>query len=304
MIRSCFIFFALYCCVNDLQAQTGNLVFKHITRASGLPVDEVTCLAQDSTGFIWIGSKEGLFRFDGFSYKRFYHEPGNLQTIPNNYISKLYVDKEGLIWVGTVGGTALMKNNGQILRVLNAETESLFSKNLDGVFDIQEHKNTFWISTGNGMFSCRKNGNQITTIQKHDLKKNFKYSTNQLGSFVIDSKSRLWICTLHGLVIYDPDKKELFHSDNNPSSLNILKDKSTFRSLIIDEGNRTIWYSTWEPSVKVFNMDANKVNTIYSGKGSDNPDFANLINQFLKDDHGTVWMATEKGIKTRNKKKR
>jgi signal transduction histidine kinase/ligand-binding sensor domain-containing protein len=288
--------------VIQVHAQSGNLVFKHITRASGLPVDEVTCLAQDSTGFIWIGSKEGLFRFDGFSYKKFYHEPGNLQTIPNNYISKLYVDKEGLIWVGTVTGMALMKNNGQILRVLNAETESLFSKNLDWVFDIQEHKNIIWISTGNGMFSCRKKGNQITTIQKHDLKKNFKYSTNQFGSFVIDSKSRLWICTLHGLVIYDPDKKELFHSGNNPSSLNILKDKSAFRSLIINEGNRILWYSTWEPSVRVFNMDANKVNTIYSGKGSDNPDFANLINQFLKDDHGTVWMATGKGIKTLNRK--
>jgi ligand-binding sensor domain-containing protein len=297
MKKICFILFILPCFI-QIQAQTNNFIFKHINRASGLPVDEVTCLAQDSTGFIWIGSKEGLFRFDGFNYKGFYHIPGNNQTIPDNFIFNLHVDKEGLLWIGTAGGAAVMQNNGRILRILDSQTEPSFSENSDGIHDIHEYKGIFWISTGDGLYSVRKNKNQIISLQKHDLKKEFGYSTNQLGPLVTDRSDKLWISTLHGLVIYNPLKKELLHAGNNPSSLNILKERNAFRTLFIDESKSMVWYSTWEPAVRIYNMNENKVTTEYSGKRSDNPDFSNLISQFLKDDHGTLWMATGKGVKT------
>ena len=93
-------------------AQLNHLIFRHFNRANGLPVDEVTCLAQDSSGFIWIGSKEGLFRFDGFTYKEFYSNPSQFLALPNNYISTIYVDAKGLLWIGTLGGIVLMQNDG------------------------------------------------------------------------------------------------------------------------------------------------------------------------------------------------
>src|SRR5437868_548609 len=104
-------------------AQSSDLIFRHLDRASGLPVDEVTCLAQDSTGFIWMGSKEGLFRYDGFNFKNFYHQPGNSNTLPNNVVSKICVDAEGLLWVGTDEGLIVMKNNGELLGRFTSETE-------------------------------------------------------------------------------------------------------------------------------------------------------------------------------------
>lgn len=298
MKKYVFILFTAGCLA--AHAQNSNLVFKHITRASGLPVDEVTCLAQDSTGFIWIGSKEGLFRFDGFNYKNFYHTPGNIQTIPNNYISKLFVDTQGLLWIGTNAGVALMKNNGQILTTINSETQSLFSKNSNAIFDIQEDKNTTWISTGDGLFSLTKKNNQVTNIKKHDFQKDFSYSTNVFGVFNIDDKNRLWICTLHGLVIYDPGKKELFHTLNNPDSLSILDEKNAFRNIWIDKENRTVRYATWEPAVRLYDIDENKITTIYSGKSAKRPDYSTLTSSFLKDDHGTLWISSGKGIQTFN----
>src|SRR4051812_12979909 len=79
--------------------QATNPVFRHINRSNGLPVDQVNCIAQDSTGFMWIGTKEGLFRYDGFSFKGFYSKPGDLSTITGNYIFQIYVDTKGLIWI-------------------------------------------------------------------------------------------------------------------------------------------------------------------------------------------------------------
>lgn len=277
--------------------QSSNLIFKHLNRESGLPVDVVTCLAQDSTGFIWIGSSEGLFRFDGFSYKSFYSTPGNNQTIPNNLINKIYVDRDGLLWVGTGDGLAIIKNDGQVIKIVNAATHPLFSRESNFVNDIQEAKNIFWISTRDGLFAVRKQKDQVFTVQIHDLKKEFGYTTNVLGAFTIDSGGQLWICTFNGLVIYNPEKNMLLHTGNNPSSLQILNENKAFRSLYIDESKGQVRYSTWEPAEKIYDLHANKITTLYSGKGSVHPDYGRMINQFLKDDQGTLWIASGKGTR-------
>jgi ligand-binding sensor domain-containing protein/two-component sensor histidine kinase len=297
MNKRYFLFILLSCFLCRVSAQPTNLIFKNINRATGLPVDEVSNLAQDSSGFIWIGSREGLFRYDGFNYISYYYSPGKNASIPGNYISKIHVDKTGLLWVGTLGGVVVMNDKGKRLDIFNSLSTTLFSKESDAVFDIQEDKNSIWISTSDGLFQVNKKYHDIAHTKRIDLKKNFHFSTNQLGLFNIDNSGRLWLCTLHGLAIYDPLTGKLFHKENNPEGLSILNEKSAFRSLSLDENNETVMYSIWEPAVRTFNRRDNKSNTIYSGKDSRNPDYGSLINQALKDDHGKLWIANGHGIR-------
>ena len=94
-------------------AQNHPLVFKNITRGSGLPVDEITTLAQDSTGFIWIGTLEGLYRYDGFNFKSF-----SFDGTPNAHgttITRMIVDRRGRLWLAPMdGGISCMSNTGKI----------------------------------------------------------------------------------------------------------------------------------------------------------------------------------------------
>lgn len=286
-----FLFLLFWLCG---KSQSTDLIFKHINRSSGLPVDGVTSLAQDSTGYIWIGSKEGLFRFDGFNYKSFYYVPGSKQTIPNNYISKIHIDKNNLVWVATAGGVAVLKNTGEIIQNFNSETNSLFSKESDRIFDIQELNDVLWIATGEGLFEVRKKTEKSFSLQKHDFKKKFG-ATNVLGSFVADDHNQFWICTINGLVIYDPVKNILFHTGNNPSQLKILHETYPVRAIYIDQ-QKLVQYTTWEPAVKTFDPHSNTIITHYTGKGSANPDYSKLIGQYLKDSHGTLWAASSIGM--------
>ena len=99
LILSCFFLH-----VNIGSAQINNLFFQNINRSNGLPINDINCLAQDSSGFIWIGSFEGLYRYDGFNYKGYYADAKRENSLPSNWIAKICVTRKGLLWIGTRGG--------------------------------------------------------------------------------------------------------------------------------------------------------------------------------------------------------
>ncbi len=81
-----------------------SLFFLNIKVSDGLPGSTVTALVQDHLGFIWIGTNDGLCRYDGANFKVYRHEVNNPQSISHNFIHKLKLDKHGNLWVITAVG--------------------------------------------------------------------------------------------------------------------------------------------------------------------------------------------------------
>jgi len=296
-MKNCALSFFFQMLLFSAAAQSTDLIFRHLNRASGLPVDAVTCLAQDSTGFIWMGSREGLFRYDGFGFKSFYHQPGNSNTIPNNVISKICIDREGLLWVGTDEGLIVMKNNGELLRVFTSETDRQFSKETEKIRDIHLSGDLMWVTTSDGLLSISKMQDHSFRVQTHNLKKEFNFSLNAFGRFIIDGEKKLWICTNSGLIIFDPEKNSMSHASNNPLSLKLLDDHAVFNNVYFDKKKNKVYYTTWEPSEKIYDFQSNKVTTVYNGKGTAHPNYDWLTSDYLEDNHGTLWIGSGKGIK-------
>ncbi|RYE12114.1 MAG: hypothetical protein EOP51_32140 [Sphingobacteriales bacterium] len=86
------------------QAKGQDYSFKHYKAENGLSYNSVFCSLQDSKGFMWFGTLDGLNRFDGYNFKVFRNIPSNYKSIGNNVISALHEDKKGNIWVGTHNG--------------------------------------------------------------------------------------------------------------------------------------------------------------------------------------------------------
>lgn len=78
--------------------------FTHLTTEDGLPQNTPYALLQDSEGFLWVGTEEGLARYDGNSWEVFAHVPGDSLSLGNNWIRDLAEDAAGDIWIGTVDG--------------------------------------------------------------------------------------------------------------------------------------------------------------------------------------------------------
>src|SRR3981081_1107529 len=78
--------------------------FNHYQVENGLSNNSVECSIQDADGFLWFGTINGLNRFDGYTFKSFYKDPGDSASIGSNFIRCLYLDSRGIIWVGTNKG--------------------------------------------------------------------------------------------------------------------------------------------------------------------------------------------------------
>lgn len=80
------------------------VVFRHMTIEEGLSQNAVYALLQDRQGFVWIGTKDGLNRYDGYAFEVFRHDPFDPATLSSSYVTALLEDTRGHLWVGTQDG--------------------------------------------------------------------------------------------------------------------------------------------------------------------------------------------------------
>ena len=92
--------------VNGYTQDFPDLVFEHQTIREGLSSNFVTSITQDHQGFIWVGTTNGLNRFDGYRFRQYYHSTRDSNSIINNQVQTLYCDSRGQLWIGTEDGVS------------------------------------------------------------------------------------------------------------------------------------------------------------------------------------------------------
>ena len=78
--------------------------FTRLTAEDGLSQGAVMAMLEDSQGFLWLGTEDGLDRFDGYEVRRYVHDPMQSGSLPDNWVSTLAQDPQGTLWIGTAGG--------------------------------------------------------------------------------------------------------------------------------------------------------------------------------------------------------
>ena len=96
------ILFLLFTSV--IYPQSHNLKFDHLTVEDGLSQSLVHSIIQDSRGFIWIGTEDGLNKYDGYTFTVYRHDPADSLSISNSYVTHIYEDRFARIWISTGKG--------------------------------------------------------------------------------------------------------------------------------------------------------------------------------------------------------
>src|SRR3982751_4762435 len=92
-----FLFIQSYCVVAF--AQKHNIRFEHLGTSLGLSQSNVMCILQDSRGFMWFGTRDGLNKYDGYKFTVYKNDSKDTNSISNNFISGIVEDANGNIWV-------------------------------------------------------------------------------------------------------------------------------------------------------------------------------------------------------------
>lgn len=142
------VFICLPCC---LFANGNEISFHNIKNEDGLSQNSVNCILQDSLGFMWFGTEDGLNKYDGLSFTFYKFSQKNPNSLTNSSIQCLCEDSEKNLWIGTYHGlNRLNLKTGQITRFLNIPNnpESISHNGITAIYE--DKKDVLWIGTSGG----------------------------------------------------------------------------------------------------------------------------------------------------------
>jgi ligand-binding sensor domain-containing protein/signal transduction histidine kinase len=152
---------------------------------NGLPQNTVHSIAQTKDGYIWIGTEEGLARFDGVRFTVF--DKQNTPELKSNYIRALLSDRQGALWIGTAEGLVRMMNGKFTAFTTN---EGLPSNTIQAIYEDREAN--LWVATATGL-GLFKSGGLTTFTTKERL------IGGSIQTLFEDADGALWIATPYGV---------------------------------------------------------------------------------------------------------
>ena len=139
------------CFIPALTAQQ-SIRFKHLTSENGLSQNSVTCIFQDSRGFMWFGTQDGLNRFDGYNFKVFKNDPSDPKSLAGNFIASIHQEKSGNLFFETIEGIVQKYNpSSESFTVIPGDSINLTALEGNSVLPyIQDGRGIRWKVSGRG----------------------------------------------------------------------------------------------------------------------------------------------------------
>ena len=132
-------------------AQPDDLRFENLSDRRGLPKIAINTILQDHEGFMWFGTNEGLYRFDGHTATAFQHDPNNPEhSLPTNLIITIHEDRQGRFWVATPVGLLRIDKRTGIATTYRPDSTRAFGWNV--IKDIlEDREGILWLGTSEGL---------------------------------------------------------------------------------------------------------------------------------------------------------
>jgi ligand-binding sensor domain-containing protein/signal transduction histidine kinase len=179
--------------------------FENVGDSSQIPKGFVSALAQDARGFLWIGTQDGVIRYDGYRFRRFGYEPGKPGSLSGSYIETLLPLPDGRLWVGTSNhGLALYDPTSDQFDNFQHDQAQSDSLSASGVRAIASTKAGTWIATDAGLDFLAEGSRRFNHF-RHDAANPASLKDNRVQSLLLDRDARLWVGSSGGLQRLQPD---------------------------------------------------------------------------------------------------
>ena len=275
-------------------SQRQKLKFDHLDITAGLSQNNVICVLQDSRGFMWLGTRDGLNRYDGYKFTLYRHDDANKKTISNNFITCIMEDRRGNIWIGTNGGgvNRYDREKDQFQQYRH-DPNNLQSVGGDLIAAIAEdHRGRLLIGTNDAGLDILDTTGHFTHY-RHDPNNFHSLSDNFVHAIVEDAHQNVWIGTYGGgLNLFDPVTGEfssLRHSEDSTS----LSDDHVFR--MFADSKQRLWIGTEGGGLNLFHYDTRRFTRFMHDENNKNSLPIDAVYSIGEDADGWLWVGTENG---------
>ncbi len=316
-MRFLLIFFVLYCSAQN------NSQFIELS-INGIPFNKnINCIHEDNKGFLWLGTNNGLYRYDGHSLKQYKYNVFDENSIPNNNINSIIEDDFGNLWLGSESYLILYNiNNNSFKGYYRDKTATVLGKTTDGkvwaflqnvglikitsaynikdvVFNTTDNQqsiisycqdayNRHWFATDKGVIAITKDNKVIKTSFKKDV---IAINSIEQNIFLATTNTGIYILE------YNSENYSLKRvKDYDISHFPKTYSSYTINAVTINKTNGTIWLGT-DHGLLVGTKKDNTYKFEFSNVlKSSKPQSNNLINSVLIDRYNNVWAASQHGV--------
>ena len=282
----------------NLTSSSGGLV--GILSENGLSQNTVHSILQDSDGFMWFATEDGLNKYDGYNFTVFKNDQLDSTSISDNFIWKIYQDKKGVLWICTnSGGLCRFDKEKEKFITFKNDPANPNSITLNNVRSIcEDGDGNIWVGTENGLdkFNTKKN---IFIHYRHNAEVPKSLSNNVILSIFEDKDGDLWIGSDGGIDKYDKVNDNFINYSFNSEDINSLSDNVVLS--IYQDRSGTLWIGTLKGLTK-YDKKANRFSRYYVNTLETNSINSNRINNIIEDKSDMLWIATGEGVYTFDKK--
>ncbi|MFD2917628.1 hybrid sensor histidine kinase/response regulator transcription factor [Psychroserpens luteus] len=261
IVTAFLLFVSLSCFAQDSKQKS----FRELSVSHGLSQNSVVSIAQDSIGYMWFATQDGLNKYDGRNFT-FYNKQFEDVTRPTySKLGKIYVDRQGELWI--------ISNSG-ILEKLNQNTQTFEHietiENASVIF--QNRKKDYYIGTfGNGLYKINHATKDTLRIFKNEIKNGNIYD-------LLEVNNKLFVAT----------STHLFQiNDSNISTVNVEDDGENFSALTMSK-DQTVWLGSFGNGLFYKSQESNEF------KKFNHPQLPSALNiqDILVDNNNNLWIAT------------
>jgi ligand-binding sensor domain-containing protein/signal transduction histidine kinase len=307
-----------------------NYIFERLNTENGLSNNTVHSIIQDSYGYLWIGTSDGLNRYDGYRFNVFRNDPNNSRSIVGNNIWTIYEDSNRNLWIGTDNGMSMYdRQSGQFIRFIQepGDPNSLSSNNVRSI--IEDTQGDIWVGTWGGGLNRYNRHQGDFTHYLFDIEKPGSLSDNYVRTIYQDSKGLIWVATSNGLNRFDPrtgrfiifqrsnsvpneiseyELEMLYKGDSGyfwsgkPTPLDIEKteDNPSLLSnnqiqVIIEDNQRQLWIGT-AGGLDCLNINSGRFEHYETNSGDMESLSGNMVLSLFIDQNEKLWVGTSNGL--------
>lgn len=277
---------SVVCCA---QATGEHYYFKNLSIQNGLSQNTVNAILQDRKGFMWFGTKDGLNRYDGLSFRKFEYDESKKRSIGNNFITALYEDLEGNIWVGTDVGLYIYYPEKDTFRKFtqlstgNTKVERSVSM-ISG-----DSWGRVWIAVESQGLFCYDLQKHV--LQNHTLTDYPLISTN-VKCFAFDNSGTMWIGFYGDGLFYSKDDLKTLHPYLSPVEKRETFDNDVVTKIVHGSYN-CLYIASVKGGVKELNLTSGRLHDLLQ---TDESGESVYCRDLIASSDNELWIGTESGI--------
>jgi signal transduction histidine kinase/ligand-binding sensor domain-containing protein/CheY-like chemotaxis protein len=238
-----FALFALNC-----NSQQDILPFRSLTTGMGLSHGDIFCFYQDHDGYIWIGTSDGLNKFDGIGFTVYKFDINDPNSLSSSLVHAIYEDKEHNLWIGLLNG--ICRYNRDFDNFERIEYPGPQGRKFNNHVQIiyEDSNNNLWIGTDYGIFILDRDKKKFTACFDDQCNKE---DTGDCNEIVEDKNGNIWIALYGGgLIRYNLKTKEFIRYTSRHPGMPLKEDY--ILSLMVDDRNN-IWIGYSTKGIQVIN---------------------------------------------------